>query len=384
MNQSLATPTGRDRPQIVFLFSDTGGGHRSAAQAICEALEQEYPGQTKQVMVDIFREYAPPLINRVPDFYPPLSRKPWLLGLIFHLSDGALRTRLFLHLLWPFLSQPCRRLLRDHPADLYVAVHPLINPPLGRAMEGIGLQTPYLTVVTDLVTTHATWFWKRADLVVVPTEAARQRGLRCGIPGGRLRVIGLPVSTRFGQAAGKAEARVRLGWAQDRPVALLVGGGEGMGPLEQMARAIDAACLPLDLAIVCGRNQALKARLEQFPWHAPVNIYGFVQDMPAFLSAADILVTKAGPGTISEALAAGLPMILTSRLNGPEEGNVGYVTGPGAAIWASRPEQVVEALRRWLEQPETRLEAARACRALARPRAAADIAAVILEQVKRQ
>ncbi len=88
-------------PHIVFLFSDTGGGHRSAAEAIIEALELEYPGQVTYEMVDFFRAYAPPLLNRVPDIYPSLSRRPRLLGLLFHAFDGAWQTRLFLFGLWP-------------------------------------------------------------------------------------------------------------------------------------------------------------------------------------------------------------------------------------------------------------------------------------------
>jgi 1,2-diacylglycerol 3-beta-galactosyltransferase len=371
-------------PHIVFLFSDTGGGHRSAAQAIIEALELEFPHQTTHEMVDFFRAYAPPLLNRTPDFYPPLSRKPELLGLIFHSSDGAGRTRLFLNILWPYIRSAAVRLLREHPTSLFVSVHPLINAPLGRALERTGSRTPFMTVVTDLVTTHASWFTQRSDLVVVPTQAAFQRGVRYGVAPGRMRVVGLPVAERNQRAdVDCREARALLGWPQDGPVMLLVGGGEGMGPLEQMAKAIDAARLPVTLIIVAGRNSKLKERLEQHPWQVPAKVYGFVQDMPDFMRASDILLTKAGPGTISEALAAGLPMILYSRLNGPEEGNVGYVVEHGAGVWAPSPEQVIAAAEQWLDHPQERALAVQACLALARPGAARGIASLIMEQICR-
>jgi 1,2-diacylglycerol 3-beta-galactosyltransferase len=372
----------RGRPRIVFLFSDTGGGHRSAAEAIIEALELEYPGQTAVEMVDIFRGYAPPLLDRVPDFYPPLSRMPKLLGLIFHLSDGSGRTSVFLRILWPFVRGPLNRLISEHPADLFVSVHPLINAPLGEALERSANRTPYVTVVTDLVTTHATWFWKRSDLVVVPTEAARLRGIQQGYPAERLRVAGLPVAERCGEPdSSREKIRARLGWPQNLPIVMLVGGGEGVGPLEQMAKAIDSACLPVALAVVTGRNTKLKARLEQYPWQMPVHVYGFIQNMPDCMRAADVLVTKAGPGTISEALAAGLPIILYSRLDGPEEGNVGYVVDAGAGVWAPGAEGVATALRRWLEHPEERERAAKAGLSLARPRAAREIANIIMERI---
>lgn len=389
-----AHPTPREapckghRPHLVFLFSDTGGGHRSAAQAILEALHSDYPQQTTHALVDFFRAYAPPPLSRIPDLFPPLARYPALLGLIFAASDGPSRTRLNLALLWPFIRQSLSRLLSEHPADLYVSVHPLITAPLGRALQARGSRTPLVTVVTDLVSAHATWYCPRSNLVIVPTQAAYQRGLRSGFPPQRMRVVGLPVSPQYARLGSlppllrTQELRAQLGWPAASPIVLLVGGGEGMGPLERIAQAIDAARLPIFLVIVAGRNAPLQRRLAERSWRTPVQIYGFVQQMPQFLFAADILVTKAGPGAISEALAAGLPLLLYSRLNGSEDGNVDYVVNNHAGVWAPQPQQLVRALRAWLDHPEQRLRVARTCRSLARPQAASEISHLLAEQVQ--
>src|SRR5512146_186009 len=233
-----------DRPHIVFLFSDTGGGHRSAAQAIIEALELEFPGQTTQEMVDIFREYAPPPLHLAPEIYPPLSRMPSVWGMGYHLSDGERRTRFFYQMIWPYIRWGLKRLVREHPCRLIVSVHQLPNAPMTRAISASGLKVPFATVVTDLVTTHAAWYTNRADLIIVPTTVAYRRALSLGISPERMEVVGLPVAGRFCQPAGDpADYRKRLGWPQDRPVILLVGGGEGMGPLEPVALAIDEARL---------------------------------------------------------------------------------------------------------------------------------------------
>lgn len=376
----------RERPHIVFLFSDTGGGHRSATQAVIEALELEYPSRTTHEMVDFFRDYAPPILDRAPEFYPPLSRQA-AYGLMFHRSNSPERTRMVIKVLWPYIHENVKRLLREHPADLYVSVHPLINVPLAEGLGRNRRKVPFVTVVTDLVTAHAFWYSKGLDMIIVPSEAAFQRGIAFGIPPERMRVIGLPISTRYSQLCAipgkfnRPMSRERLGWPQERLVVLLVGGGEGMGPLEEMARAIDSSGLPVKLVVVAGRNKKLKESLEQYAWQGPAEIHGFVENMPDFLRAADILVTKAGPGMISEALAAGLPMILYSRLDGQEEGNVGYVTESNAGIWAPQPEMVVQAIQSWLDHPEMRARAARACLSLARPHAALDIATVLMEQV---
>ncbi|HEX9019561.1 MAG TPA: glycosyltransferase [Anaerolineaceae bacterium] len=376
------TPKTPDLPHIVFLFSDTGGGHRSAANAIIEALDLQFPGKTTHEMVDIFREYAPPPLTFAPEMYPPLTRMPRVWGMGYHLSDGKRRAQIFYQMIWPYIRWGLRRLVREHPADLIVSVHQLPNEPMARAIAQSGRKIPFTTVVTDLVSTHAAWFTNQASLIIVPTNAAYRRALHMGIAPERMEVVGLPVAERFNQPTGDVHAiRERLGWPQDRHVVLLVGGGEGMGPLEPTARAIDAAGLPIQIVIIAGRNNKLKARLQKYPWSTPTRIYGFVQDMPDLMRAADVLVSKAGPGTISEAFIAGLPLILYSRLPGQEDGNVGYVVSNGAGVWAPRPDEVVKALRNWLDHPMQREEAVQACHRLARPHAAREIARLLAAQV---
>ncbi len=154
-----------------------------------------------------------------------------------------------------------------------------------------------------------------------------------------------------------------------------------MGPLEKTAKAIDNANLPVSLVVIAGRNHALKARLEAHRWNIPVFIYGFVREMPDFMRAADIILTKAGPGTITEAINASLPMILYSRLPGQEDGNIGYVVSEGAGLWAPTPEKIVQALWNWIDHPERRLKAVAACERLARPQAAHIIAQIIANKV---
>ncbi len=363
---------------ILFLFSDTGGGHRSAAEAIIEALHLEYGNAVSAEMVDVFKQYAPHPINQAPEIYPVIVRMPELWELGYHLSNGRRRVNLINASVWPYVRRSMRRLISQHPSDLIVSVHPLVNAPMLRAMRPD--HAPYAIVVTDLVTTHAFWYNPGADLTVVPTEEARQQALSLEIPAEKIRVVGLPVADRCCQPVrDKTELRRELGWGEDRPLVLLVGGGDGMGPLEQTAHAIANAGLPVSLVIVAGRNEKLKARLEVQDWSIPTHIYGFTREMPTFMQAADVLVTKAGPGTISEALNAGLPMILYSHLPGQEDGNLSYVTENGAGIHAPRPDLIVSTLQKWVNHPEEHAQAVAACRHLARPQAARQIAHVLVD-----
>jgi 1,2-diacylglycerol 3-beta-galactosyltransferase len=245
-------------PRILVLFSDTGGGHRSAAEAVVEALEDAHPGQFEMDMVDVFVAYAPYPLNRMPKWYPRLVRWPraWELG--YKASDGHGRARAITASFWPWVRNAARQLVREHTADLVVNFHPLFNAPVLRALGK--RRPPFITQVTDLVSTHALWYHRRADLCLVPTEEARQRGLRCGLVDERIRVLGLPVSRRFCTPLGdRAEQRRQLGWNSRGVTVLVVGGGEGMGPVFSTARAIAQSNRNCNLVVVAGRNAGFNA-----------------------------------------------------------------------------------------------------------------------------
>ena len=145
--------------------------------------------------------------------------------------------------------------------------------------------------------------------------------------------------------------------------------------------AIAEAKLPITLVVIAGRNEELKERLLARAWPMPIFIYGFVREMPDFMQAADILVTKAGPGTISEALNAGLPMILYSRLPGQEDGNVDYVISEGVGMWAPKTSYIVSAIHAWITHPQQRDLAAEACSQAAHPQAAREIACLLADRL---
>lgn len=367
-------------PHILFLFSDTGGGHRSATEAIIEALELEYQDTFTCEKVDIFKDHAPHPLNRMPDWYPYMVLAPQLWGASFRVTDGRPQARAITATMWPVAARTARSIIRHHPSDLVVTVHPLAVSWILRALGKN--RPPFITVVTDMVTTHALWFDKRSDAILVPTEIARQKAIQYGMPPQIVKVVGQPVARKYCVPSGdKAALREKLGWPHDKFIVLAVGGGEGMGPLGQTARAIADSGLDVALVIVAGRNERLKASLEKTHWQVPTLIYGFTKEMPDFMRAADVLVTKAGPGTIAEAFNAHLPIILFSKLPGQEDGNVTYTVDEGAGIWAPTPQRVVSALRGWINDPASREKMVEACRRVAQPNSSIDIAHAIGEKL---
>jgi 1,2-diacylglycerol 3-beta-galactosyltransferase len=189
----------------------------------------------------------------------------------------------------------------------------------------------------------------------------------------------MPVSPRFVDGLmEKEQARRRLGWALEKLTVLMIGGGEGMGRLYETARLVDARCPDIKLAVVAGRNQDLHHRLLGAKWQAPTEVFGFVDhdiEMPLLMSAADVLVTKAGPGTLHEAFLAGLPLILSGAVPGQEEGNVSLVVDAAAGVWAPDPYQVLGLIEAWTgDETGVLKQMGRRSRQLARPDAADAVA----------
>lgn len=373
--------------RVVFLMSDTGGGHRAAAEAIRAAMERRYPGAYTFELVDVYRRYTPFPMNLMPEIYPRWvnwAAASW--GLSFRLADGRRRGALVMAAINRWWGRGMRRLVAEHPADVMVSVHSLFSRPAMRAYNRWHpYRPPFVSVVTDLVSAHAFAYEKDADRCLTPTPAARARGLALGLEPERVRVTGLPIHPRFLDGlADKRAARRRLGWDLDRPAVLVSGGADGMGPVFAIARAIDRLGLDIQLAIVTGRHRCLKQRLEAAAWRGPAFVYPFLDSLAGLMAAADVLVTKAGPATICEACAAGLPMVLSGAVPGQEDGNVTYVVEGGAGVYAPSPEAAAGAVRAWLAgDPATLAERAQRARMLARPDAVWEIAEEIHQQAHR-
>lgn len=368
--------------RILFLMSDTGGGHRAAAEAILEALHQRHG--TKNIsghLLDVFKAINFPL-NYMPEFYPWLvnrSKTSWGMG--YNFSNTRRRAAALARGMYLSNARRFRQIAEQYPADVVVSVHSVITRPTMDAYNSLLKRPPFITVVTDLVSTHMFWYDRRVERTLVPTEAAFERGLQSGLRPESMRITGLPVDPRFlNQLTDQDEARAELGWEPDKPTILMVAGGEGMGPLFDTARAINTMNLDCQLVIIAGRNRILKNKLEAQPWNQPTHVYPFVTNMPRMMAAANIIVTKAGPATLTEAAIAGLPMIISDAIPGQEDGNVQYVIENNAGIYAPEPALVADTVGKWLsEGPEGLARRAAAARRIGRPNAVWDIADEVWE-----
>ena len=359
---------------VLIAFSDTGGGHRAAAAALRDALACIRPDVSTQ-LVDPFALCPRWPFRSFGASYPMVvEHAPWLWHAGFQITNTPRRAAFAQRLAWPAIRDTFTRVATTHTPDVIVSTHPLLTSPLRRAFPMV----PIVVVVTDLITGHASWYDADTDLTIVPTTAARDNAVKSGIDRCALAVVGVPVARQFVAVAGeRLMLQEQLGWSVSRPTILVAGGADGVGPLEALSVAIDRAQMQCDIAIVTGRNASLASRLRGRSWHGRIHVYDFVTNFAELMRAASVLVTKAGPGTISEACASGCPMVLHSAIPGQETGNVEFVTRGRAGIWAPSPLAVTAALNAWLvgrDAPAALRRASMGALRLARPDAATEIA----------
>lgn len=368
--------------KILILMSETGGGHRSAAEAIAEALEHIRPGEFDVQLFDFIADGTPFPLNRAARLYrPAVDYSGPLWGWFWRMSDDPRRMGFFLKLFTPWARSRLVQQLRRTRPQAVVSVHSLSNHLAVQAARGLDRSIPVITVVTDLVRAYASWFCPDVDRCIVPSDAVRQKALACGLSSQQVKVVGLPVSLKFGQEwREKSELKKKLDLRPDLPALLLMGGGEGMGQVFPVARAIAEARLPAQLLVVAGRNGSLRRRLESVAWEVPTTVFGFVDNMSELMAASEVIVTKAGPATISEAIACGLPMIISGAIPYQEDLNVAYVVENGVGQLAEDPGEIVSLLREWLRSGNGELSRmARNARHLAQPETTLEVARLIAE-----
>jgi 1,2-diacylglycerol 3-beta-galactosyltransferase len=367
--------------RVVILMSDTGGGHRAAATAVSRELMRLRP-DADVTIVDALVEACPFPLNRAPAIYAfSMKHLRWLWGLCFYLSNGRRRAAISAACGWLSNGRGLKALLRKYPADLVISTHPLLTHQVERALRAIGHKAPFAVVVTDLVSGHWTWYSPNAHLHCVPTAEAKERMVRGGRAAERILVCGQPVPPVFPTLRAQRDA-LRQARGIDRPMILMLGGGDGVGNLGEFARSVAAAPLGAQVEVVCARNTKLRAELEGAQLGPHVRIHGFVNDLPELMVAADILVTKGGPGSIMEGCAAGTPMVIFDWIPGQEWGNVELALEHGFGCVATTPKAVVMELGRLLSDQALLQRMSASALSVSIPDSSARIAQAVLALVK--
>ena len=303
--------------KLDFVFFDAGGGHRAAANALRQVMEsQERRCEIRMVnlqelldSLDVFRKVTG---LRLEDVYNTMLRKGWTLGSPQLTAGMHVVIRLF-H------SQQVRMLVdfwRKSRPDMVVSLVPNFNRALCESLRRALPAVPFVTIITDIAD-YPPHFWleRQQQHVICGSDKAVEQSLAMGIaPATVHRVSGMILNPRFYELEplgpeARRQARAGLGLDPERPVGLVLFGGQGANVMLEIAHQLQDH----QLMLICGHNRKLRNRLGALPHRAPLFVEGFTREVPRYMQLADYFIGKPGPASISEAVAMHLPAIVEAN-----------------------------------------------------------------------
>jgi hypothetical protein len=343
--------------KIHVIFHDAGGGHRNAAVALqTVATQQERPWQVEliqfQELTDRFDVLRRLTGIRIQEQYNVLLQNGWTLGSVYLLRLLQATIRLFhgplVHLLENFW--------REKPADLLVSVIPHFNKELCESWTKAYPGRPFVTLITDLAD-FPPRFWIepiKDQYVIAGTERAAEQARALGHDDAHiLKTSGMILRPDFyaPDNSDPIALRKELGLRPDLATAIVLFGGHGSKVMYEIAQSLDAAQVPLQLILICGRNEELAAKFDARQWRMPIKVIGFTKEIHKLMRAADFLIGKPGPGSIAEAMVRKLPVLIecNSWTLPQERYNAEWVAEKRVGIVLHSFREVVSGVQRMLE-----------------------------------
>jgi 1,2-diacylglycerol 3-beta-galactosyltransferase len=301
--------------KIDFMFFDAGGGHRSAATALKAVAEQQNrPWDIRLVnlqelldALDVFRKVTG---VRLQDLYNRMLANGWTLGSEYLLPamQGVIRIyhRQQVKMLTDFWTK--------NPPDMVVSLVPNLNRAMYEGIQRANPKVPYVGIITDFAD-YPPHFWmeKQDQYIVCGTERAVEQARKMGYPHDKIfATSGMILRPGFYQEYDHdvAAQRVRLGLDPNRPTGIMLFGGQGSSVMHTIVTAMQQCRSEVQLIAICGRNEKLAERLRSLQSRFPIHVVGFTSEVPHYMSLCDFFIGKPGPGSISEAVAMKLPVII--------------------------------------------------------------------------
>jgi 1,2-diacylglycerol 3-beta-galactosyltransferase len=301
--------------------------------------------------MDVFRKLTG---IRMQDIYNLMLRKGWTLGSkeMLPVMHGIIR------LFHAKQVDMLERYWRGKRLDMVVSVIPNFNRALFQGLAKALPGVPLVTILTDMADYPPSfWIERQPQYLICGTEKARQQALAMGHSPDRVFLTsGMILHPRYYEPVNVDLRRDReaLGLDPDRPTALIMFGGEGSAKMHDIVSRLNASSLDLQIIAICGKNEKLRRKLQDLPRRLPMHVEGFTREVPRYMRLADFFIGKPGPGSISEAVAMGLPVIVECNAwTLPQERyNATWVEEQGVGIALKSFDQIVNAVTRMVEKAQ--------------------------------
>ncbi|WP_026881540.1 MGDG synthase family glycosyltransferase [Clostridium akagii] len=339
---------------LIVSSNHTGNGHKS----ITEALQEKFAMRENINIhvVDGFSLGGKPLIA-IGKSYGLITRKAeGLWELIWDIS--SVKPQLVNEIVEITIKEKFLKLVGQIKPDLILSVHPNFNGSIINLLEKNNYKIPVVTLIADLTSISSLWVDKRAEYIISPTLEARDKCIEFGVPKNKIRIINLPVRSRFRY---NNVTNLKENKDDKRLSCLIMSGGEGVGNMRKIADIL-LKNFDCTVKIVAGRNKQLKNKLEQSltnKFGDRVKIYGFVDNIQDLMLTSDIVFTRASPNVMMEAVSCNVPIVMTGELPGQEQGNSSFAEKHNLGIYCHNTKNIYNIVYELLQDNNKKLEGIR-------------------------
>ena len=366
--------------RILLMHISNISGHYSASLAIEKAIKIKSP-ESKTLTLNAFNYVHPRGEKIINFFYMFLIQKlPFIWTHLYDNPYWIKKTQRLKESIHYFNLPKLEALFNEFCPDVVVSTQAF---PCGLVADFKRIKRANIflvAVLTDFIS-HSYWVYENVDYYIAPSEEVKQGLVEKGLSPDRIKVFGIPFDLKFNQDLNKFQIRKKLNLERDLFTILIMGGGQGLGPIKNIVKILDNLKFNFQEIVVCGSNKQayrwLKKRLNCYKKR--VHLLSYAQNIEELMSAADIIITKPGGITCAEALSKGLPMLIISPIPGQEANNTFYLTKRGAAIKIDKPEDLTGVISDLYNHPEKLKELSDASLRISKPNAAGDIAQLLLE-----
>lgn len=370
--------------KILVLYATAGIGHKKASMAVKAAFDELKLNDVQVTMADAL-DYTNDFFkwSYLKAYLLMVNKLPTLWGLSYYFTDNFYANLVVSKIRrmnnWLNSGKLAKYLIDERP-DVVISTHFFASEVISDLKDAGIVNCKLITVVTDY-RLHSWWVADNTDMYVVAGQDAYDDLIKWKVPSEKIKVLGIPIEPVFTKKLDRIKILQAAGLRDGIFTVLVIGGGFGVGPIEDIIKAVGSIANPLQIITVCGHNEELVKKLEAIKptLKANIKVFGFVNNVYEYMDAADVLISKSGGITVSESLAKELPLVIIAPIIGQETRNSDYLMKHGAAVKIGKASDVKEVIEYLSVHPERMAVMKEAIRKIKKPMACYDVAKLAIE-----
>ncbi|MDD5730963.1 MAG: glycosyltransferase [Candidatus Omnitrophica bacterium] len=367
------------KKRVILMYISETSGHHSATIAIEKALKMLSP-DIETLNINAFN-YTNPIsekvVNRI--YMGVIKAAPKIWDYLYDNQNVVKKLEKIKGAIHKLNSPKFEKLFEKFKPDLVVCSQAFPCGMVAEYKKAYNNNLPLVAVLTDFVP-HSYWIYDTVNYYITPSEEVSDRLIRKGVAASKIKTFGIPFDPRFLDQVDKDRITKKLDLNPGFTTLLIMGGGQGLGPIKTIVRSLENVQDKIQEIIVCGTNKklfnSLKRKIKKYK--KPIRLFGYASNINELMSVSDIIVSKPGGITTSEALAKQLPLIIVKPIPGQEASNTRFLTEKNAAIKLDEPKKINCVIEDLLNKPERLRRLKESARNISKPNSSLDIARFLL------